>query len=123
MTHHSRIERKRQRGQLAVITGLIALPLGMIVAMSVELVALNSERARMQAAVDAAALAGASQLAVSGSLAKPSFEYAKDFARHQLQDLSPRLKMTFTAQQDQSGGFVVDAIGSRDSFFGNLVPP
>lgn len=123
LTHHSRIERKRQRGQLAVITGLIALPVGMIVAMSVELVALNSERARMQAAVDAAALAGASQLAVSGNLAKPSFEYAKDFARHQLQDLSPRLKMTFTAQQDQSGGFVVDAIGSRDSFFGNLVPP
>ena len=123
LTHHSRNARKRQRGQVAVITGLIALPLGMVVAMSVELVALSSERARMQAAVDAAALAGASQLAVAGNLAKPASEYAENFARQQLQDLSPRLKMRFAAQQDQSGGFVVDAIGSRDSFFGNLVPP
>ena len=123
LTHHSRNARKRQRGQVAVITGLIALPLGMIVAMSVELVALSSERARMQAAVDAAALAGASQFAVSGNLAKPASDYAENFARQQLQDLSPRLKMRFAAQQDQSGGFVVDAIGSRDSFFGNLVPP
>lgn len=95
----------------------------MIVAMSVELVALSSERARMQAAVDAAALAGASQLAVSSNLAKPSFDYAENFARQQLQDLSPKLKMRFAAQQDQSGGFVVDATASRDSFFGNLVPP
>ncbi len=123
LTHHSRIARKRQRGQLAVITGLIALPLGMIVAMSVELVALSSERAHMQAAVDAAALAGASQLAVSGNFVAPSFDYAENFAREQLRDLAPRLKMNFAAQQDESGGFVVDATGSRDSFFGNLVPP
>jgi hypothetical protein len=123
LTHNSRIARKRQRGQLAVITGLVALPLCMVVAMSVELVALSSERARMQAAVDVAALAGASQLAVSGNLANASFDYAENFALQQLQDLSPRLKMKFVAQQDESGGFVVDAIGSRDSFFGNLVPP
>ena len=73
--------------------------------------------------MDAAALAGASQLAVSGNLANASFDYAENFALQQLQDLSPRLKMKFVAQQDESGGFVVDATGSRDSFFGNLVPP
>ena len=123
LTHHSRNARKRQRGQLAVITALVALPLGMIVAMSVELVVLSSERARMQAAADAAALAGASQLAVSGNLAKASSDYAENFALQQLQDLSPRLKMKVVADQDESGGFVVDATGSRDSFFGNLVPP
>ena len=123
LTHHSRIARKRQRGQLAVITCLLALPLCMIVAMSVELVALSSERARMQAAVDAAALAGASQLAVSGNLAKQSSDYAENFARHQLQDLSHRLRMRFAAQQNQSGGLVIEATGSRDSFFGNLMPP
>lgn len=122
LNHHSMNVRKRRHGQLAVITSLVALQLGMIVAMSVELVALSSKRAHMQAGVDAAAIAGASQPATSDNSANQYSDYAEDFSRPQLQDLSPRIKMSFAAQKDRSGALVVNATGSRDALFGNLVP-
>lgn len=118
-----KIKRRSERGNLAVITGLIAIPLAMIVVITIEMVSLTSERARLQAAVDAAALAGARELAVAGGNARNANGFAEAFALNQVADLSPRVAMTFTASQNETGGFAVAGVGVRGSFFGNLVPP
>ncbi len=94
----------------------------MIVVMTLELVSLSSEKARMQAAVDAAALAGARELAVAGGAARNASGFAEEFALNQVTDLAPRVTMNFTASQNE-GGFQVSGVGVRGSFFGNLVPP
>jgi len=115
-------KRRGERGNLVVITGLMAIPLSMIVVMTLEMVSLSSERARMQAAVDAAALAGAREMAVAGGEARNASGFAEEFAFNQVTDLAPRVTMDFTASQIASG-FQVSGIGVRGSFFGNLVPP
>lgn len=115
-------KRRGERGNLVVITGLMAIPISMIVVMTLEMVSLSSERARMQAAVDAAALAGARELAVAGGAARNASGFAEEFAFNQVTDLAPRVKMDFTAGQ-LDRGFQVSGVGVRGSFFGNLVPP
>ncbi len=114
---------RHERGNLALITGVIAVPLSMIVVMTLEMVSLSNEKSRMQAAVDAAALAGAREMAVSGSAARNASGFAEEFALNQVTDLAPRVTMNFTAGQNASGGFQVSGVGVRGSFFGNLVPP
>jgi hypothetical protein len=115
-------KRRGERGNLVVITGLMAIPLSMIVVMTLEMVSLSSETARMQAAVDAAALAGARELAVAGGMARNASGFAEEFALNQVTDLAPRVTMSFTASQNE-GGFQVSGVGVRGSFFGNFVPP
>ena len=124
MTSVGQKTRRRSRhGNLAVITGLIAIPLAMIIAITVEMVSLTNERARMQAAVDAAALAGARELAIAGANARNANSFAETFALNQVSDLSTRVTMNFTASQNGNGEFQVSGIGVRGSFFGDLVPP
>jgi len=115
--------RHGERGNLAVVTGVIAVPLAMIVVITIEMVSLSSEKARMQAAVDAAALAGARELAVAGGRARNANEFAQAFAMNQVIDLAPRIAMTFTASQNTNGTFQVSGVGLRGSFSGNMVPP
>ncbi len=115
-------KRRGERGNLVVITGLMAIPLSMIVVMTLEMVSLSNERSRMQAAVDAAALAGARELAVAGGAARDASGFAEAFALNQVTDLAPRVSMNFTASQTVNG-FQVSGVGLRASFFGNLVPP
>lgn len=115
--------RRSRHGNLAVITGLIAVPLAMVIAMTVEMVSLTNERARMQAAVDAAALAGAREFVIAGGDARSAKGFAEAFALNQVADLLPRFTMNFTANQNADGGFQVSGVGVRGSFFGNLVPP
>ncbi|MFN5552152.1 MAG: pilus assembly protein TadG-related protein [Hyphomonadaceae bacterium] len=122
LIHHSQIACKCQRGQLAVITGLVAMPLAMIVAMSFEMVALTAERSRMQSAVDAAALAGARQASLSLTHGSVN-TYVINFANQQVADLSPRMKISFTAAQSANNTVQVNGTANRDSLFGNLVPP
>ena len=116
-------KRRGERGNLVVITGLMAIPLSMIVVMTLEMVSLSNERSRMQAAVDAAALAGARELAVAGGTARNASGFAEEFALNQVTDLAPRVTMNFTASQNIDGGFQVSGVGLRGSFFGNMVPP
>lgn len=116
-------KRRGERGNLVVVTGVIAVPLAMIVVMTLEMVSLSSEKARMQAAVDAAALAGARELAVAGGNARNANGFAEAFATNQVSDLVPRIAMNFTASQNVNGGFQVSGVGVRGSFFGNMVPP
>jgi hypothetical protein len=115
-------KRRGQRGNLVVITGLMAIPLSMIVVMTLEMVSLSNEKSRMQAAVDAAALAGARELAVAGGSARNANGFAEAFALNQVADLAPRVTMNFTASQNVDGGFKVSGVGLRGSFFGNMVP-
>jgi len=117
-----RAKRRGERGNLVVITGLMAIPLSMIVVMTLEMVSLSNERSRMQAAVDAAALAGARELAVAGGAARDASGFAEAFALNQVTDLAPRVSMNFTASQTVNG-FQVSGVGLRASFFGNMVPP
>jgi len=100
----------------------MAIPLSMIVVMTLEMVSLSSEKARMQAAVDAAALAGARELAVAGGQARNASGFAETFALNQVIDLTPRITMSFTASETVNG-FQVSGVGLRGSFFGNMVPP
>ena len=115
-------KRRGERGNLVVITGLMAVPLSMIVVMTLEMVSLSNETSRMQAAVDAAALAGARELAVAGGGARDATGFAEAFALNQVTDLAPRVSMNFTATQTVNG-FQVSGVGLRGSFFGNMVPP
>ena len=66
MAVRSQALKRGQRGQLALITALIAMPMSVAVVFAAELAALSGERSKMQAAVDAAALAGARDIGVSG---------------------------------------------------------
>lgn len=105
-----------------MITGLVAMPLAMIVAMTVEMVALTAERNRLQSAADAAALAAARQSSLSLTPGSVS-TYAVNFANQQVADLSPRLNIRFTAAQSGNNTVQVNGTAHRNSFFGNLVPP
>ena len=118
--HHNR---QAERGNLALITGLAAIPLSVIVVIVVEMAALANEKALMQAAVDSAALAGARELSIAGSSARNPSEFAANFAFEQVAELSPRIRMRFSARQNPNGTFEVIGDGVRGSFFGNLVPP
>lgn len=106
-----------------MITALIVIPLGIIVAVAVEMGSLAQERARLQAAVDAAALAGAREQAVAGSNARNAKGFAESFAAEQVTDLAPRISMAFTASQNANGSFQVSGVGVRASLFGNMIPP
>jgi hypothetical protein len=118
----AKAKRRGERGNVVVITGLMAIPISMIVVMTLEMVSLTNEKSRMQAAVDAAALAGARELAVAGGEARNASGFAETFAFNQVTDLAPRVTMTFTASQTVNG-FQVSGVGVRGSFFGNMVPP
>ena len=116
-------DRKRgQRGQIALITALVAAPVSIAVVFAVELTALSGERAKMQAAVDAAALAGAREIGVSGGAERNIKALTEGFAKEQTQQIIPHIRTSFTAEQLPGGAVQIDGVGVRNSFFGNLVP-
>lgn len=98
------------------------VPLAVAASMGVELAAVSAERARLQAAVDAAALTGARSLAVSGANARDVSEHAERFAFEQIPDLAERGGLTIKAGRTDDGGFAVDGLFVRPSFFGDMVP-
>lgn len=112
----------RARGNLTVITGLLVLPSAIAVVMAIEVVALNNERAIMQSAADAAALAGARDLMVSGSSQRNAKHFAERFAMTQVGPFTQRARVAFIATPEKEGVFTVDGFAVRPSFFGNLVP-
>lgn len=115
--------RKRgQRGHIALITALIAIPVSLAVVLAVEFTSLSAERGKMQAAVDAAALAGAREIGVSGGAERNIGAYTERFAREQTQQTIPHVRTSFTASQLPGAGVQIDGVGVRNSFFGNLVP-
>lgn len=122
MTLNSLARKRRQRGQLALITALVALPMSLAVVFTVELTALSGERGKMQAAVDAAALAGAREIGVSGGAEREIKALTENFAREKTKETIPHVRTTFTAEQMADGAVRIDGVGRRNSFFGNMVP-
>ncbi|WP_085338457.1 pilus assembly protein TadG-related protein [Aquidulcibacter paucihalophilus] len=111
------------RGNVTVITALVAVPLSLILVAAIELTALSNEHAAMQAAVDAAALAGAQSMTIAGTSKKSASEYAEKFALSQVENFAKRAKVEFDASDGPDGSFTVRGEAIRSSFFGNLVPP
>jgi hypothetical protein len=115
--------RKRgQRGHIALITALIALPVSLAVVLAVEFTSLSAERGKMQAAVDAAALAGAREIGVSGGAERNIAAYTESFATEQTKLSIPHVRTSFKASQLAGASLQIDGVGVRNSFFGNLVP-
>ena len=122
MAVNSPARKRGQRGQLALITALVALPMSLAVVFAVELTALSGERSKMQAAVDAAALAGAREIGVSGGAEREIKAFTEQFAKEQTKETIPHVRTTFTAEQLQGGAVQIDGVGVRNSFFRNMVP-
>lgn len=122
MVVNSQARKRRQRGQLALITALIAMPMTVAVVFAVELAALSGERTKMQAAVDAAALAGAREIGVSGGEERDIKGYTERFAKELTNETIPHVRTTFKAEQLVDGAIRIDGVGTRNSFFGNMIP-
>lgn len=115
----SRFVRCRQGG--IAVMGAIAIPCLAVLAMgAVEIMSVTSERAALQDAVDAAALAAASELRVAG--AEGVEERAKATVLNNLSRLSGQSTLKVTATSDVSSVKVAVA-SHRLSFFGNMLPP
>jgi hypothetical protein len=122
MVVNSQALKRGQRGQLALITALIAMPMSVAVVFAAELAALSGERSKMQAAVDAAALAGAREIGVSGGEERDIKGYTEQFAKELTNETIPHVKTTFKAEQLADGAVRIDGVGTRNSFFGNMIP-
>ena len=110
------------RGGTAVIFALGAPALALLACGAIDLAGLNSDHTAMQDAADATALAMAKQLGiatVAGIQAR-----ATDYADGQLGAIATRDAVTVTTTIAADNSSVTVAIaGTRQSFFGNLLPP
>jgi hypothetical protein len=117
------VKLRHPRGNLSLLTALTILPLSLVLVGAVELTSLSNERAAMQAAADAAALAGAQSMTIAGTTKGSAIDYAQKFALSQVGDFAKRAKVSFVANDGPDGSFVVKGDAIRPSFFGDLVPP
>jgi hypothetical protein len=117
------VKLRHKRGNLSLLTALAVLPLSLVLVGAVELTSLSNERAAMQSAADAAALAGAQSMTIAGTTKVSAIDYAQKFALSQVGDFSKRAKVSFVASDGPDGSFVVKGDAIRPSFFGDLVPP
>lgn len=108
---------RQRRGNITLMTALVALPLSLVIVGAVELTSLSNEHAVMQAAVDAAALAGAQSRTIAGTNQKSAAEFAQKFALNQVGDFAKRAKVHFVAQDSHDGSFTVQGYAIRPSFF------
>lgn len=114
---------RHPRGNLSLLTALTIVPLSLVIVGAVELTSLSNERAAMQAAADAAALAGAQSMTIAGTTKKSAIDFAQKFALSQVGNFAQRAKVSFVANDGPNGSFVVKGDAIRPSFFGDLVPP
>ncbi len=111
-----------KRGNVTLLTALAVLPVSLAIVGAVELTSLSNERALMQAAADAAALAGAQSRTIAGTNDKSATEFAQKFALGQVGDFARRAKVRFVASDGPDGSFTVRGYATRHSFFGDFVP-
>jgi Flp pilus assembly protein TadG len=110
------------RGNVAVIAAIVVPVLSVMAVAAVELGFVMSDKGKLQAAVDAAALAAAHEmaLAVDGGVTAR----AEALALAQVESLKERGSVTATAALVDDGTAVnVVLTSKRPSFFGNLLPP
>lgn len=110
------------RGSTAVIFAIAAPALALLVAGTVDLSSLTSDRSTMQDVADATALEAAKELGIGVHAGIAS--RAQNFASTQLGDVGRRVAYTVNTTFSGDGSQVTVAIdGSRGSFFGNILPP
>jgi Flp pilus assembly protein TadG len=113
---------REARGGTAVIFALGAPALALLACGAIDLAALNSDHSAMQDAADATALAMAKQLgiATAAGIQARSTQYADT----QLGPIATKDGVTVTTTISADNSSVTVAItGTRQSFFGNLLPP
>ncbi|OYU77237.1 MAG: hypothetical protein CFE32_06615 [Alphaproteobacteria bacterium PA3] len=116
------VKLRRPRGNLSLLTALAVVPLSLVLVGAVELTALSNERALMQSAADAAALAGAQSRTIAGTNQKSAADFAEKFALGQVGDFANRARVRFVANDGADGSFSVRGFATRPSFFGDMVP-
>ena len=95
--------------------------LAMLVCGGVDMAALASQRAKMQDAADAAALAAAQQLGVANNAGVG--ERARAMATAHLVDVAREVDLTYASKvSDDKTQVTVTIRGRRDSYFANLLP-
>jgi Flp pilus assembly protein TadG len=110
------------RGGTAVIFALGAPALALLACGAIDLAGVNSDRTAMQDASDATALAMAKQLGIATAAGITA--RAQDYAVGQLPQIATRDGITVTTTIAADNSSVTVAIdGTRQSFFGNLLPP
>ena len=68
--------RTEASGNLSLLTALLVTPSAIAIVIAIEMVSVSQERTLMQAAADAAALAGARDLMVAGSSQRSATSFA-----------------------------------------------
>ncbi len=107
---------RKQRGNVAVITGLAMIPILAGVSIAVEMTGISAERARLQAAVDAAALAGSNEMQIPTRSLGGIEATAKVFAQNVYSQTTNLTPVSFTAKADRmTGSVTVTGTGTRTS--------
>lgn len=111
-----------RRGNVAIITAIVLPGLAVCTAAAVELGFVLGDKGKLQAAADAAALAGAHELVLAAEAGVA--DRAEAFALSQVQALTERGAVEATAEIiDDGAALRVHLKGTRPSFFGSLLPP
>ena len=110
------------RGNVALVMALIVPVLSVFVVGAVEFGFVLNDKGKLQAAADAAALAGAHELALA--VDDSVLERAQAMALAQVEALRSRGAVSATAAVvDEGRAIQVNMTAHRDSFFGNMLPP
>lgn len=113
--------RRRQRGNIAVVSALAMLPIALVIANGANLVEISRLKASLQAAADAGALAGAGELGVVTRGNDGIIQTAVNFANTSAQIDISKTPSVFTATVDDGGGSVtVKGSYRQESVFGRL---
>ena len=111
-----------RRGSITTITALLLPAILLLVCGAIDIVALSSDHAKMQDVSDATALMSAKQLGASAQAGIAA--RADDYARASLADIDNLVSYTVTTSFAADGKTVAVTIdGTRQSFFGSLLPP
>jgi Flp pilus assembly protein TadG len=110
---------RARRGNVAVVTGLVMLPLALVGAMAVEATGISNDKAVLQAAADAGALAGATEMSVASRGTDGIIETARTVAMQAAEDLDQGGTLHFTVNVNRDAGSVtVEGNAMRTSTLG-----
>lgn len=107
------------RGNIAAVTAIAFVPIAGAAVMAVELTLASAERSQLQAIVDSAALAGATEMAIPARDAVGIQATAEAFASEAYSKTSSPTPVTFTANVNRYERIItVSAMGSRRPMIG-----
>lgn len=114
--------RRSRRGNIAMVSALVLVPLSYAVLCGVEIAGITKSKANLQAAADAGALAGAGELSVSTRGDDGIQSTAVALASHAVSGLTDITPASFTVDINRTSGTVkVTARAQFQSMFSGLV--